>query len=178
MPKHRCADYTQAMMDLGATLCTRGKPECNRCPIVHACQAHKLGIAHTLPLKKAARQLPVRTATFLLLKKGDQLLLGKRPTTGIWGGLWSVPEIQGEPEQESIEVYCQEHFNIAVTDYETLKAFRHTFTHYHLDIFPVVIQVKKIPAKIMAAQDQIWYNPESPTSVGLPKPIQLIMRQL
>lgn len=177
-PAQRCADYTQAMMDLGATLCMRRKPQCNICPLLGNCVAAQQGIAELLPKKKTTRQLPTRTATLLILKKGPDILLYKRPPTGIWGSLWSLPEIAGLPELTAIQAHCWLHFKLHVNDFQSLASFRHTFSHYHLDIFPIVIELKKISAKIMEETQQIWYNPSKPNSIGLPKPIQSIMRTL
>lgn len=175
-PQDRVADYTQAMMDLGATLCTRGKPACLICPLMATCSARQQGIADLLPVKKTTKELPVRTATFLVIKKDQKILLHKRPSVGIWGGLWSLPEITGLPEQKTIQDYCRQQLKITFKDYSILPMFRHTFSHYHLDISPVVIELKKAPAKVMEGDSQIWYNPSEPHSVGLPKPIQSIMR--
>ncbi len=177
-PKQRCADYTQAIMDLGATLCTRSKPQCGSCPFIKHCAAYAEGIAELLPRKKATREVPVRTATFLLLRKGEKVLLQKRPPAGIWGGLWSLPQIDGEPDKKAIRMLCRQQFQITVADYEELPAFRHTFSHYHLDIHPVVVEASKLPAKLMEADCQIWYNPKAPEAVGLPKPVQTIVRNL
>lgn len=177
-PKQRAADYTQAMMDIGATLCIRGNPQCDRCPLIKSCSAHEQGIAHLLPAKKTSRQIPERRATFLILQNNERVLLQKRPPMGIWGGLWSFPEIPDAPEKKIIQYYCKQRLNISVTSFELLNPFRHTFSHYHLDIHPVIIPVKRIPTVIMEDGKQIWYNPQKPESVGLPKPIQLIMRKL
>lgn len=175
-PHKRVADYTQAMMDLGATVCTRGKPACLVCPLMKACAARQQGIADGLPVKKTTGELPVRKATFLVIKKSKKILLHKRPASGIWGGLWCLPEIIGQPEQKMIQIYCRQQLKVTIKDYSILPSFRHTFSHYHLDIFPVVIELKKAPAKVMDGAEQIWYNPSEPHSVGLPKPIQSIMR--
>lgn len=177
-PSKRVADYTQAMMDLGAILCTRSKPRCEICPFVEFCAAYELGITELLPRKKVAKELPTREATFLILKKNHQILLYKRPPMGIWGSLWSLPEISGQPEKKLIGTFCRQNFRISVTDYQPLEPFRHTFSHYHLDIFPVVITLKKEPARIMEAEQQIWYNPMEPKPVGLPKPVVSILRGL
>jgi A/G-specific adenine glycosylase len=84
----------------------------------------------------------------------------------------------GEPEQKTIRDFCRKQLKVTLKDYTTLPTFRHTFSHYHLDIFPIVIELKKVPAKVMEDEEQIWYNPKEPKSVGLPKPIQSIMRAL
>ena len=176
-PAQRSADYTQAIMDLGATLCTRGKPECPRCPLVATCRAHAEGIAELLPVKKATRAIPTRAATFLILRANNKILLQKRPPHGIWGGLWSLPEISGAPDKKQIHQLCSAEFHIDVKKHEVLSPFRHTFSHYHLDIHPIIIETTP-PAIIMECTEQIWYNPSQPVSIGLPKPIQTILRNL
>jgi A/G-specific adenine glycosylase len=174
-PVKRVADYTQAMMDLGATLCVRGVPSCSHCPFIKTCQAHEQNIAALLPRKKATRALPVRTATFLIFQKQTSILLQKRPAKGIWGGLWSLPEILHQPDKKSIQIFCKEHFGLKIITYEALKQFRHTFTHFHLDIFPIIIRPKMIR---IDETRQIWYNLKQPSPIGLPKPIQTIVSML
>lgn len=176
-PSKRSADYTQAIMDLGATLCTRSKPQCTACPLAATCQGLAEGIAELLPRKKATRDIPTRTATFLILRAGEHILLQKRPPHGIWGGLWSLPEISGAPSKKLIRELCSAAFHLDVKKFTELKPFRHTFSHYHLEIHPVVITAN-LPAKVMASSEQIWYNPEQPEAIGLPKPVQLILRNL
>lgn len=176
-PDTRCDDYTQAIMDFGATLCTRSKPQCGACPLAASCRAHAEGMAELLPRKKAGRALPVREATFLIVRADQQILLMKRPPHGIWGGLWSLPEISGTPEESRIRQLCRAEFQLEVKKLTALPAFRHTFSHYHLDIHPVVVPVRK-PAKIMECSDQIWYKHDQPGSIGLPKPVQQILGKL
>jgi len=178
-PTNRIADYTQAMMDLGATVCIRGKPKCDACPISKYCLALQKGIAAQLPAKKATKALPLQTATFFIFKQGTRILLQKRPPVGIWGGLWSLPEMPGKPNKKNIRQFCEKHYQLTFSDYEVLPVFRHTFSHYHLEIHPILIAVNKLPtaAKIMDAPQQIWYNPKQPKlPIGLPKPVQTLMR--
>lgn len=175
MPPQRCADYTQAIMDLGATLCIRGKPGCDSCPLASHCIAQQQGIAPELPKKKASKALPVRTTSFLILQKGRQLLLRKRPASGIWGGLWSFPEISDKATTATIRRFCQDEFALTIDKFNTLPAFRHSFTHFHLDIHPIIVPVKGLSAKNMAAAEQIWYNPDEPPALGLPRPVQSII---
>lgn len=174
----RPADYTQALMDMGATCCTPRKPECFRCPLQSHCVAAKLGIAEILPRKSTKPALPVRSASFLILKNSENILLYKRPQQGIWGGLWCLPEISGQKTETELKAYCKKHFQMSIKDIKPLKSFRHTFTHFHLEIFPLLIKLKKSHAKTMATTEQIWYNLNHPQAVGLPKPIQMIMSQL
>lgn len=176
----RMADYTQAMMDLGATLCTRSKPDCHPCPLIKHCSAHQQNITELIPQKKSTKKIPTRSATFLIFKYQDNILLQKRPSTGIWGGLWSFPEIAGEIDKKNIHAYCKENFNIKAVNLQTLTSFRHTFSHYHLDIYPVVLTIKRLSDKFsnMEAAKQIWYNPSKASTMGLPKPIQIILEEL
>lgn len=181
-PVERVADYTQAMMDLGATLCTRSKPACSRCPLQSHCVGYAQGIAELLPKKKATKEIPTRQATFLIIKQDQQVLLYKRPAIGIWGGLYSFPEMAGEPNKKTIREFCREQLQMEVNVYQTQPSFRHTFSHYHLDIFPVIIDQSTTKAtkirKIMEDNQQIWYNPANPESIGLPKPVQMILKGL
>lgn len=179
LPKQKIADYSQAMMDLGATLCNRGKPQCAQCPLSQHCLAHQQKITELIPQKKSVRKLPIRSATFLILEKNGCVLLHKRPSSGIWGGLWCFPEIEGKPEINSIRTYCKENFKIDICDQQPLKSFKHTFSHYQLNLHPILITVKhgsrKMHDKSMEVTPQIWYNLHTPGSVGLPKPIQSII---
>lgn len=177
-PTNRVADYTQAMMDFGATLCTRNNPQCSQCPLQNNCIAYQQNIVNELPKKKASKNLPIRTTTFLVFKLKENLLLQKRPDNGIWGGLWSFPEISGMPEKKAIYLYCYQQLQLSINDLQIMQPFRHTFTHYHLDIHPVIIPLKNKPLKIMEASQQIWYNPNNPNHVGLPKPVQIIIKAL
>jgi A/G-specific adenine glycosylase len=176
-PHARNADYTQAIMDLGATLCTRSKPNCPACPLLSHCKAYADDLTTLLPAKKATRGIPTRTATFLILQSGQHVLLLKRPSQGIWGGLWSLPEISGVPDKKLIRQFCQTEFHLHAEQYTVQPPFRHTFSHYHLDIHPVIIHTA-MPAKVMECAEQIWYKPDNPPTIGLPKPIQMILRTL
>ncbi|MBV9575468.1 MAG: A/G-specific adenine glycosylase, partial [Gammaproteobacteria bacterium] len=170
-PAKEVADYTQAIMDFGATLCLRSKPQCMLCPFTSHCLAHQQGIAASLPKKKPTKKLPVRTSTFIILKKNERIFLQKRAANGIWGGLWSLPEIAGEPQTSSLQTFCLEQWQLKIKDFELLAPFRHTFTHYHLDIFPVIIHAKQVAIKNMKKAQQIWYDPNKPDTIGLPKPV-------
>lgn len=177
-PDTRCADYTQAMMDLGATLCTRSKPQCTACPLQTHCIAFKENLTHELPKKKVTRILPVRQATFLIIKNKQGVLLEKRPSSGIWGGLWCLPQLEGQPDNEKINLFCEQKLHSSVLTSHPFPSFRHTFSHYHLDIFPILLMIKGSPYRTMEAGKQIWYNLDQQQTLGLPKPIQTIMRNL
>ncbi len=178
-PQQRIADYTQAMMDLGAMICVRGKPHCARCPILPHCSASTLGLTKHIPAAKPKKQLPVRQATLLILQYQQQVFLKKRPTPGIWGGLWSLPEVNGLAVEEDILAYCRQQLHLSTARLLHYgDRFRHTFSHFHLDILPVFLSVKTKPAKITDSDDQIWYVLNDAQTVGLPAPIKKILRSL
>jgi A/G-specific adenine glycosylase len=179
-PQKRIADYTQAMMDIGATLCIRGTPRCQECPLQKSCVAHQLGIEKSLPKKKPKKKIPVRQATMLVFLNHDRqrVLLEKRPAKGIWGGLWSLPEISGTAGAEEIRRAAALHFKYRIDDIKFGASFRHTFSHFHLDILPAFISVAKTTGKIMEADQQIWYNLQQPDAIGLPAPIKTLLMEL
>lgn len=175
-PTQRVADYSQAMMDLGATLCTRSKPACPLCPLNKDCSAHKLGTQLELPGKKPRKKLPVKTTQMLIIKNADdELLLEKRPPTGIWGGLWVFPQIATE---ENASQYCKDTLGQAPLTIDRWDNYRHTFSHYHLEISPVVITLKTAPLIVMEADQQLWYNLHQPATIGLAAPIKKLMARL
>lgn len=174
-PEKRIADYTQAMMDLGATICVRGKPICEMCPLEKNCAARKLGIEKKLPQAKPKKTLPIKQATFLILQCGQDIYLQKRPATGIWGGLWSLPELTGFASEDIITKHCLQQFKLQSLHISQGQLFRHTFSHYHLDILPVFIATKSKPGKIMDNEQQIWYNLNASPLIGLPAPVKKLL---
>lgn len=178
-PMQRTADYTQAIMDLGATLCIRGKPRCAECPCQQYCSAHAQGIEKTLPLAKPRKTLAIRQATLLILRKGSHLvLLEKRPPVGVWASLWSLPEINGLPSATTIRKICKQRFQLNAEQLAFGMSFRHTFSHFHLDIVPALITVKTTSSKIMEDAQQIWYNLQHSQAIGLPAPVKLLLNNL
>ena len=175
MPSERCGDYTQAMMDLGATLCTRSKPQCLICPLAEDCQAKLTQDPTQFPIrkpKKAAK--PEKSIQLLVLVNSqDQLLLEKRPQTGIWGGLWSLPELASA---ESVILHTEQRFSTEVSSVITLSSFRHTFSHYHLDITPSVVHVSDIQG-VMEGDKYQWFDSSNALALGLPAPVRSILDQ-
>ncbi|MFA3792682.1 A/G-specific adenine glycosylase [Aliiglaciecola sp. SL4] len=158
--------YTQAIMDLGATLCTRSKPNCDACPVQTTCLAFAQGAQAELPTKKPKKTTPVRTTVMLLPIWQGQVLIYKRPASGIWGGLF------GLYEAESLQDAQSKAQNLALGDIqiEPLEEFRHTFSHFHLDITPVLMHLNKPPAGRVEEQETLWYDLNSPAKVGLAAP--------
>ena len=168
-PAHRVADYTQAIMDLGATLCTRSRPRCEDCPVASTCTAKAEGDPARYPGKKPRKTLPVRRADMhIIANSRGEILLEKRPHNGIWGGLWSLPE---GPLDKLVLTYigC---LDTAKTS-EQLPPRRHTFSHFHLDMTPVICQASETTG-IAENRDYRWFDPRA-TKVGLAAPIQRLI---
>lgn len=175
-PAQRVADYTQAMMDLGATVCTRSRPRCNTCPLMGDCGAYRSQRTDQLPAAKPRRALPVRTARLLVLSDpSGRVLLERRPPSGIWGGLWSLPEC---PPGEDIGAWCARTFGYRVVDWQPWPPVRHTFTHFHLDIQPVLAQVRDRAGTLMEGGDHVWYNTAQPDPLGLAAPVTRLLQSL
>lgn len=145
-PNHRVADYNQAMMDLGATVCKRGKPDCVNCPLQDNCQGLHQGVADKLPVSKPKKALPKRQTCMLIFQSGQQVLMYRRPDSGIWGGLWSFPEVSLQDESNSpsdTETVCKhlptyQDWHLQGLD----ESLTHTFSHFHLRIFPARYQTE------------------------------------
>lgn len=174
-PKARCNDYTQAMMDLGATLCTRTKPACEVCPLGDGCVARATGRQLDYPGKKPKKDKPVKSTYLLMLRApGGELLLEQRPASGIWGGLWSFPE---QPLSADLQAECALRYGKPAR-VELWDSYRHTFSHYHLDITPAYIELAQAPARVMEAGQSLWYNVHQPQSVGLAAPVKRLLEKL
>lgn len=144
-PHTQIGDYTQAIMDLGATLCTRSKPSCKECPLQERCSAFASDRVSELPTKKHNPEKPVRSARFFVLSLQDRrVLLEQRPATGIWGGLWNPPERKSETTVEAF-LRSEGIDNELVVNTRPAKGFRHTFSHFHLDIEPIYINLRSEP---------------------------------
>ncbi len=173
-PVVRVADYTQAIMDLGATVCTRSKPQCEQCPLIENCKAYSQGIVAELPTPKPKKKLPIKTLVFLILHNNQQkILLEKRPPTGIWGGLWSLPEFK---TIEAINNWCCLN-NIVIRQQKPLKTQRHSFTHYHLDYTPLVIYSHNLTNIVMETNHSLWYKAEEINTLALAAPIKQLLQQ-
>ncbi|GAB2903601.1 A/G-specific adenine glycosylase [Microbulbifer echini] len=175
-PDKRVNDYTQVMMDLGATLCTRSKPRCEECPLKKSCAAHAQGKPQDYPGKKPRKEKPVRSATLLLLEYEGEIYLQQRPASGIWGGLWSPPQAE-DPKAW----LAQRRWHASAI--QTLPLLRHTFSHFHLDITPQWVQLDKVPAQV-AENGAGWYKlrqlnrARAAQELGLPAPIVKLAKQL
>lgn len=174
-------DYNQAMMDLGATLCTRSKPACERCPLQGGCQALVSNRVTELPHRKPKKTLP-RRSTYMLMccnAKGE-VLLEQRPAVGIWGGLWSFKEFEALKE---LETYCRDTMKADMSAAEVWPVVKHTFSHFHLDIIPVLVTGQPRPQAVMEPKAQLCYplhsiHSDSEHAVGLAAPVKALLVQL
>jgi A/G-specific adenine glycosylase len=172
-PNKRVAHYTQAIMDLGATLCTRSNPDCPACPFTSDCLAHQSDSIESYPGKKPKKTLPTKTTCMLVITNHDgEMMLEKRPSRGLWGGLWSFPEINlADIDRLLADLPVVPHIK------RPMQAFRHTFTHFHLEITPIHVQVTA--EEQMRRQDKFcWYSLTHPPSIGLTRPVTRIIESL
>jgi len=172
-PESRHGDYTQAIMDLGATLCTRSKPSCEQCPVMSECLAYAQGRQSELPHKKPKKQIPTKSTIMLVPFYQGSILLEKRPASGIWGGLYGMIESSENDLDSTI---------LALVGKEpesthALEAFTHTFSHFHLHISPILIQLDA-PLQQVNEGERMWYNLQQPSNVGLAAPSVKILKQI
>ncbi len=172
-PNHNAADYTQAIMDLGATVCTRSKPHCKTCPLQTHCMADQQGNPGDYPTPKKRARLPVRKTTMLLLQNNKgEILLQQRPAPGIWGNLWSLPEME---QTDNAAEISRQRFACEIETSVELSAFRHTFSHFHLDIQPIHCIVSTHTQCVMDSGSQVWYKCDPADKRGLPGPVKKLL---
>lgn len=163
LPAAEVGTYIQAQMDMGATICTRSRPCCDACPLAVDCVALRTGRMAELPAARPRKALPVREATLLVLMHEGRVLLIPRPPTGIWGGLWSLPEAQAEPETEAARLGCR------IVSCRPLDAIGHSFTHFRLEMKPLLCEVE--PISHAAESGERWLGREDLDQAPLPAPI-------
>ena len=166
-----CATYIQAQMDLGATVCTRGKPACHACPLKGICVAYKDGRTSELPVALPRKALPQRAVSVLLLQDGERFLFERRPPSGIWGGLLSLPEI---PEPGDPLLHAAQALGCAVEQLIPLAPLRHTFTHFQLTLQPLAGQARPQP-RATDNTGLCWLTRAELTTAALPTPIRKII---
>lgn len=171
-PKNNLADYTQAIMDLGATVCTRASAKCDKCPVMADCQAFELGRVTELPTKKPKKIIPVREKRLLIIRnRQGEYLMEKRPPSGIWGGLWSLPELSLE---QPVDRSVKDNWQLNVESYTDLPVFRHTFSHFHLDITPCEI-IAEIEGNAIADNDSYQWCAQV-NLLALAAPVSMILK--
>lgn len=182
VPATRNAAYTQAMMDMGATLCTRSKPACLLCPLHTDCTTAKQGNPQDYPGKKPKKVLPEKQRFALVLRnQRGEIGLEKRPSTGIWGGLWSFPEYLSEQEARSAledKVGAGTVADTAVVASKHLAILTHTFSHYRLHLQPILVDLHVKDTGIMEADRWLWYNSSQTFSGGLSSAAQRLLKTM
>ena len=167
------ATYTQALMDLGASVCTRSRPKCEICPVQADCIALQTGRIAELPAPRPRKTVPERHAIFLLLMHGNDILLEKRPGSGIWGGLWCPPQF--DDENAARDWFMRN--GMTATQGERLETFAHTFTHFKLHIAPLKIQLSRKP--LHAAQPgSVWLDVDEALRAAIPTPVRKLLENL
>lgn len=174
-PASRVRDYTQAIMDLGALVCRRSKPLCEECPVRDSCVARALGEITRYPEPKPRKALPVRETWFLRVEDdAGRLLLEQRPPQGIWGGLWSLPEADPALLDEELANHAERVLGLRCTLLGTEAPFRHTFSHYHLDIRPARLRCLSA-LEIRDAPGQRWLHADEAVRAGIPAPLRKLL---
>ena len=174
-PTERIADYTQAIMDLGAALCARGRPACGDCPLAADCTAHRDGATAQLPERKPARALPTRSTVMLVLRdRSGRVLLERRPPTGVWAELWSLPEAA---DADAARREFGRELADAEIRFRRLTPFVHTFSHYRLDVTPLALDLDGAP-RVADTATRRWLHPREAAALGLPAPVRKLIEQL
>jgi A/G-specific adenine glycosylase len=174
-PREHVDTYTQAIMDLGATVCTRRKPLCAYCPLAEGCVARLTSRQHDLPSPRPARQRRVRKVFMLVAMRADgSVLLERRPESGVWGGLWCLPEF-GTPT--AALTYAGSSLKIMRGEPRALGLVEHAFTHFDLIITPLLVHCAG-GAEVAEGTANVWYDTRSPARVGLPAPVKTLLAQL
>jgi A/G-specific adenine glycosylase len=174
LPQDEMVAYTQGLMDLGATICTRSKPKCAACPLNKTCQAYAQNLVSKLPTPKSKKTIPQKQTTMLVIRHGKEILLEKRPPSGIWGGLWSLPEISSQEIPTQIAL---SRFGLNTEAEEPLPSIQHVFSHFKLEITPQPVYVVSKPLQANMP-NMIWLPIEDAIGAALPTPVRNILLNL
>jgi A/G-specific adenine glycosylase len=170
LPDNDIESYTQGLMDLGATVCTRLNPQCNRCPVAKDCVALREDRIAELPAVRKKKPLPLRRATWLVLLHQGSVLLERRPPTGIWGGLWTFPE----SDSKTPGVFCRETLGCEVGKMKRMPTVEHGFTHFKLQVRPVHYAVKKTLPRA-ESPGRIWLDLADAARAAVPAPVKKLL---
>jgi len=174
LPRRNVEAYIQGLMDLGAAVCVRGKPRCGDCPVAHDCVARRRGTIGRLPVPRPRKSLPQRGTQMLVLLHAGQVLLEKRPTHGIWGGLWSLPEAAPDAD---VAALCAQRYGAEIATRAALPPVAHGFTHFRLDIEPHLLGVERVMPRA-AAPGVIWLPLNEALGAAIPAPVRRILARL
>lgn len=175
-PKQQIQPYNQAMMDIGATICTRSKPDCEVCPVSQYCQAFKHGTVAEFPHKKPKKEKPVKTEYWAIVLYQGQLMLNQRPPSGIWGGLYSFNAYQDE---QAVKDYALSKSWDIKTSHK-LPEMKHIFTHFQLNIRPTLLEIEdhQYFCSIADSDKSVWYHLDQELSFGVPTPVVKLLKQI
>ncbi len=174
LPQTGIETYTQGMMDMGARLCTRSRPGCVDCPVAADCMAYQLGRVSELPTPRPKKTIPQKNIQMLLLMDRGEILLEKRPSSGIWGGLWSFPEI---PEDSDAATHCSAQLGVTVAETRSLPGLKHSFTHFHLHISPTLVHIASRPLTA-ESPGRLWLTKQDALGAALPVPVRKLLSRL
>ena len=188
-PAHGVGNYTQAIMDLGATICVRSRPLCAACPVSESCVARSKGLQGVLPTRRIRKERPQRDAfAVLVIRKDGAVLLEKRPAAGLWGGLWAFPQFE---DRTLASQWLNSRFG-DVTE-ATAEIYHHGFTHFDLQLHPVIARIETSSATLSVTGDVMgdiifgqvadgdlhqWYDATRPSKIGLTKPVVDLIKRL
>ena len=174
LPERDVEAYTQGLMDLGAGICARRRPRCEACPLGDECAARRENRISELPSPRPRKPVPEKSTVMLILQRNGEVLLEKRPEPGIWGGLWSFPEVSDAKEAARLS---RVRFGAVVNTGETLPVIRHGFTHFALTITPALLRVTRMEPRAQSP-DQVWLTVEDAIGAAVPAPVRVILRRL
>jgi len=174
LPRQELEAYTQGLMDLGATVCARGKPRCDACPVAQVCIARQRGTIGTIPAPRPRKNVPQRRTQMLVLMHAGNVLLEKRAASGIWGGLWSLPEVGPGAD---VALLCAQRFGAEITTRAALPTIAHAFTHFKLDIEPQRVDISRVVPHA-SAPGVMWLALEDALGAAIPAPVRRILTQL
>lgn len=180
LPKSEMVAYTQGLMDLGATVCTRSKPKCADCPLNTSCEALRQNKVSSLPTPKPRKAIPEKDIAMLIVRYGNKVMLQKRPSSGIWGGLWSFPEVDVALNDTEILQVLNAEFKLngflqTPLKMVALPRLSHAFTHYKLHIEPRVITIKNHPDDNAGV---VWMAISDAINAAVPTPIRTLLLRL
>ena len=188
LPDDDVAVYTQALMDMGAMLCTRSNPKCESCPVQRDCSALQTDRVNELPTPKQKKIVPERSATFLLAMSDGKILLEKRKSSGIWGGLWCLPQFD---EEDDVQNWCALHgiesdklirhprkgvrSADSIVQCKALVPFTHIFTHFKLHITPLLLYLAHKPPH---QAQHVWLDVDQALQAAIPAPVRQLLSRL
>jgi len=174
-PARRAGNFTQAIMDLGASVCTRRKPVCGDCPLMGKCRARQADAVARIPASRPRRERPKREIVLVMILREGNVLLQKRPDSGVWGGLWCFPETL---EVSKVPEWCENEIGIPPDRVEIRPKVHHAFTHFDLSMTPVEAYIQRPPARVNEDGRWLWYDLQMPAAVGLAAPVARLLESL